>query len=295
MKKPVNTFLRLVLHSNLIIAFAAVLLCLASEVQAGILLRFRSFHILVFAAALSEYSLHRLLKYYSLVRDGRKKRYPWLFSNQLLAWLFFFIPLTAFAVSFFFVDTPVKWIIMGTGAIAFLYSMPVKGVVGFLSLRRIPFVKTFLVALVWSLVTVIVPLTGNSGGISAGKISWIFIERLLLIFPLAMLFDIRDTDSDRKDGIRTIPVVFGEKMTRKLVVVFVLVFIFIYPVTAGDFVLHSHFLPAILWSLPVLWFIYRKPDSENPLYYSLLLDGSLILYGFSVIAGGLIFNYSNNF
>ncbi|MFH1119063.1 MAG: UbiA family prenyltransferase [Bacteroidota bacterium] len=279
------------LHGNMIIAFAAVVLCLASQLQAGYVPRFQSCHLLVFTGTLSEYSLHRLLKYYSLGRADRKAGYMWMFSNQLLAWLFFLFTLTAFAVSFFYVDALVKWIIMVSGAIALLYSLPVIGPAGFLSLRKIPFVKTFLVALVWSVVTVIVPLTGNSGVIPVEKVSWIFIERFLLIFPLALLFDIRDADVDRESGIRTIPVVFGEKLTRKLAVCIVLLFIFIYPLAAGTFVFHSHFMPAIFWSLPVLWFTYRKSDAVSPLYYSMLLDGSLVLYGCSVIAGGYFFNH----
>jgi len=279
------------LPGNLIVAFAAVSLCLASQVQAGFEPYFQSFHLLIFAGTLSEYSLHRLIKYYSLSRTGRKVSSPWMFSNQPVVWLFFLIPLTAFAFSFFYVNTVIRWIILISGLIALLYSLPLKGSAGFLSLRGIPFLKTFLVALVWSLTTVLVPLAGNSGGIPEGKMSWIFIERFFLIFPLALLFDIRDMGQDREEGIRTIPVVFGEKMTRKLVVRSVLLFIFIYPLLTGTFNFHSHFVPAILWSLPVLWFIYRRSDSENSLRFSLLLDGSLILYGFVVIAGGYIFNH----
>jgi len=290
-KRLINSHFHEILQSNLIVAVAAVSLCLASQVQAGYEPHFQFFHLLIFTGTLSEYSLHRLIKYYSLSRSGRQVRYPWMFFNQPAVWLFFLMPLAAFVISFFFVDTLTKWIIMISGSVALLYSLPLKGQAGFLSLRGVPFLKTFLVALVWSLATVMVPLAGNIGGIQTGKISWIFIERFFLIFPLALLFDIRDMDQDREDGIRTIPVVFGEKMTRKLVVRSVLLFTFIYPLVAGRIDFQSHLIPAIIWGMPVLWFIYRRSDSESPLNYSLLLDGSLVLYGCVVIAGGYIFNH----
>jgi 4-hydroxybenzoate polyprenyltransferase len=290
-KGPFYILFRFLLHSNLIIASAAVSLSLASLVQAGYLPHFQPLHLLIFAGSLSEYNLHRLLKYYSLNRSERKERYPWMFSNLPLAWLLFLFPLPAFAISFFYVDPLTKWIVLAAGTVVLLYSLPLKGPAGLLSLRKIPFLKTFLVALVWSVLTVVVPLAGHSVEITEEMMLWFFIERFFIIFTLALLFDIRDENQDRSNGLRTIPVAFGERKTRRLVVFLLVTFLLTSRVAAGLGGIYTHFIPAIIWSIPVLWFINRKPGSGNSLYYFLLLDGSLILYSFLAIAGGYIFNH----
>src|SRR5581483_360250 len=44
----------------------------------------------------------------------------------------------------------------------------------------------------------------------------ILLKRMVFIFSLAICFDLRDEEYDRGQGIKTIPVVFGEEVTKKL-------------------------------------------------------------------------------
>ncbi len=273
-------------------ASAAVLLALATAAQAVADLHLHAFHVLIFGACLAEYNLHRLLKFYSPGIIQRTLNSKWIAGNLILSWIFFLAPLLIILVSFFHVNAEVKQVFLISGFVTLLYSFPLNGWLGYLSLRKVPLLKTFLVALVWSAVTVLIPVAGNYTEIPAGHISWIFTGRFLLIFSLALLFDERDGDTDRKNGIKTIPNIYGRNVTQWLVVLLLVLFVFGSLVGANLNGSLYPFVSAFLIAALLTFLTFCNRCRTNSYFYNVFLDGSLIIYSLMVIGGWFLFSGS---
>ncbi|MHC1776718.1 MAG: UbiA family prenyltransferase [Lentimicrobium sp.] len=277
-------------HSNLIVSLAAVSLMLATQVQLGLTPAFHFGHILVFGACMTEYQLHRLLKFYSTSKTLSFENYKWISDNLVLTWIYFLAPLLIVLVSFFYVNAEVKQIFLASAFITLLYSVPLNGWGGYLSLRKVPLLKTFLVAFVWSAVTVLIPAACSYREIPAGHISWIFAGRSLLIFSLALLFDERDADTDRKNGIKTIPNIFGRKTTHRLVVLLLFLFVTASLAKTGFNAWLYPFVSALLIAALLTLLMFCRRCRTNLYFYNVFLDGSLIIYSLLVIGGWLLYS-----
>ncbi|HUV51298.1 MAG TPA: 4-hydroxy-3-methylbut-2-enyl diphosphate reductase [Anaerolineae bacterium] len=82
-------------------------------------------------------------------------------------------------------------------------------------IRDIPGSKTILIALAWGIVTSLFPFLSVSGEIDAGSIS-VFIWSTSIVFARTAFFDILDMQGDRIVGKETIPILFGEKGSLRL-------------------------------------------------------------------------------
>jgi len=93
-----------------------------------------------------------------------------------------------------------------------------------LPLRNIPLLKIFLIAYVWSCVTVILPLlAGNKLAIS-WAVAVLFTRRFCFLFALTLLFDIRDLKKDKITRTLTFPGLVGVANTKVLASLLLLVF-----------------------------------------------------------------------
>lgn len=93
-------------------------------------------------------------------------------------------------------------------------------------------------------------------------ISW----SVFLLLPMSLsanFIDLKDTEGDRAMGIKTLPVVLGETMARHFIAAFTLC-----TYVMGGILLN------IWWIYPInalmctahLWFLYKKPYSEKPVF-----------------------------
>jgi hypothetical protein len=145
--------------------------------------------------------------------------YLWLEKHRKFTKLSIVASGLAMAISFFFLQTPTRWALIALGAIALLYplELPATGNKNF-RLRDIPFVKIFLIALVWAGMAVVLPLVEH-GGWSAVQSEQLQLLGLQLIFILLITlpFDINDWRIDRMTGVKTIPHVLGIQKSKQLV------------------------------------------------------------------------------
>ena len=289
MKGYSRDFLLFFLHGNFIPAVAAVFLSLVTQVQLGFAPEFYTFHLLILTAGVAEYNLHRLLKFYSKGKISRSEKYHWLSENLLSGWIVTTISLIILLISLFFVSAAVRGVFLVSGFIALLYSLPVKGWPAGFSLRKLPFFKTFILALVWSSITVFIPAVQIA--FEPGyEIVKIFTGRFVFIFSLALLFDIRDTEADQSAGIKTIPVVFGETLTRRLAVILLFLFPLCSLVLSGFSGKYYLSASAFLISVFLILLVNCRSCRESTLYYPVFLDGSMIFYSLTVIAGWMAFH-----
>jgi 4-hydroxybenzoate polyprenyltransferase len=100
--------------------------------------------------------------------------------------------------------------------LSFCYSLPLftLGEQKF-GLRNIPGLKTFFITLVWTMSCVLLPILEaqdlHLADIAMRDVPFMIAKRFLLIFALAIPFDIRDLFSDRQAGLKTIPLPGAKK------------------------------------------------------------------------------------
>lgn len=145
--------------------------------------------------------------------------YVWLDKNKGFTKLSLVGSGVLMAISFFMLHTPTRWALVALGAVALLYplELPISGKKNF-RLRDLPFLKIFLIAIVWAGMAVVLPIVEN-GGWSALQTPTLQLLGLQVIFILLITlpFDINDRQIDRMTGVKTIPNVLGIANSKRLV------------------------------------------------------------------------------
>lgn len=97
-----------------------------------------------------------------------------------------------------------------TGILSLLYIIPLGSKQ--VNLRSLSTIKIFIVALVWSLTTVIIPMNDILSESNPSK--WItLLQRFLFVLALILPFEIRDMDSDA-EKLQTLPRRLGVRNTK---------------------------------------------------------------------------------
>jgi len=154
-------------------------------------------------------------------------------------------------------------------------------------LRNIPGLKPFLITLVWTMSCVLFPVLESMHNhltdISMRDTTILIAKRFLFIGALTVPFDIRDLFDDRKVGLKTIPVVWGEKNA----------YLFCQVLLAGYIVLmflfrqngfSPDFFALTLTMFLTGWLIFKSAWEKNEYYYFFYMDGVLILQYVMVVA-----------
>jgi len=283
--------LRFLIESNIFIALAAVSLALATSAELRIPLQFHAYLMVIFLATLFDYNLHRFIEVSNEPEAAGSEKLRWSTENRALLKFLILSSATGLIISLFYIRKEILFVLAPMAVLSFFYSIRFPGQQkNAFRLFRIPGIKTFLIALVWSSATVVIPFlqSGYSSGFT--PVMLIFSERFTFIFAIAIPFDIRDMKPDEQAGIRTIPVTFGEKRSMQVsnFAMFISLSIaFIHYFSQNmPFVLIGYFVSIAF----TLIFINSRKLKSYPLYYHGILDGSIILHGLFIFLGFLLIN-----
>jgi len=165
--------------------------------------------------------------------------------------------------------------------ITFLYSAPKLPFPIFHQLQKIAVAKTAFLTLVWTYVTGILPLVVNTNDWSWAQHLYIF-NRFFLIYAICILFDNRDKESDRQQGIRSLVTTITDKGISVL-------FWSSIAVTLLSNIAIFYFFTisvAITFLVPLLILISLNiplNKTESDYYYYFVLDGLMMLSGLLLI------------
>jgi 4-hydroxybenzoate polyprenyltransferase len=208
-------------------------------------------------------------------------RIRWFFSHNRLMVTITIVSILSLVPLFFLISTESRLLLIFLGIISFAYGLPIfsLGDQKF-GLRNIPGLKPFLITLVWTLSSVLLPILEaqemHLTDISMRDTTILIAKRFLLIGALTVPFDIRDLFEDRKLGLRTIPVIWGEKKA----------YLFCQAMLAGYiillFIFKNNGFSVDFWALSLTailagWLIFKSEWEKNEYYYFFYLDGVLIL------------------
>jgi hypothetical protein len=185
-----NVLIRFFIFSNLLISTVAVLMCWFTVTvfnqHAEI-----NFFLLVFFATLSSYCFHW---YFTSENAQKTNRVLWTLKNKKVLLFGFFISSAAVILIASLNPTIIGQLILPAIATG-LYSAPKIPIKPFIFLRKIAVAKTFYLALVWTHVTTLLPITFYQH--SFNKVNWYYTaNRFLYIYFICLLFDYRDRNED---------------------------------------------------------------------------------------------------
>ncbi|WP_369686010.1 hypothetical protein [Mariniflexile sp. AS56] len=225
----------------------------------------------VFFASISGYNF---VKYFGIAKFHHRRLASWLKTIQVFSF-FCFLFLGYYAL---LLEMKTLLVIAGLGLITFLYAIPFLPKHLYLdnkhNLRSIGGLKVYLIALVWAGVTVFLPVINNELPVNTDVVIT-GIQRFVFIIALMLPFEIRDLMYDSLK-LATIPQKIGEKSTKKMGVVLVLLFFFLE--FLKNEVTQETILVSILISMVTGLFVIFSKKEQGTYYSSFWVEGVPILW-----------------
>ncbi len=226
---------------------------------------------LVFAATLLVYNLDAVLPFKHRQPAGGSGRKAWQQRHRrALAAL---AGVAALAAGYFFlVDGWWRYLpaLLPLTVLALVYSWPLVPWGGQRrALREVPLLKGFLIAGVWSAITVGLPALALHRPLAEAL--GLLAQRFCLVLALTIVFDIRDLSRDRAAGTRTFPVVLGVGGAKAAAVVFLAA-----AMTLG----YERGVPPLglaLTALAAAAVILLAEERRSDYFFALLADGVLLV------------------
>lgn len=144
-------------------------------------------------------------------------------------------------------------------------------------MRRYWQFKNPIISMVWLAMTVLLPLIEQNQ--SALNHLVIIAAHFFIFMALTTPFDIRDVKYDNSvDAIRTLPLKYGVTFTQNISICFVIVALILLAIC--DMRWFFYMLPAMIFLMMLL---KKSTPHKSEYHYSLLLDGSLMVYAICII------------
>jgi len=225
------------------------------------------------AISLATFSVYNLQRIYKFKKNTtlQTETYDWL--REQMNWvnpLAIICGILALLLSAYLVKDVLSnvWLFILSVLVSIFYVVPFFGK----RLREVPFLKTFLIAIVWTCVLFYIPWLNErrKTEVVQNELTAFFFLFAALTIP----FDIRDMEQDRMQHT-TLALYLGVTISKLVSVVFLVVFYFIIAninQEIGKNVLFG--IIVLLTSLLVLF-----TNSKRSIYFFAALDGTMVLFG----------------
>jgi 4-hydroxybenzoate polyprenyltransferase len=196
-----------------------------------------------------------------------KGYHVFLFISGLLISLYFF----------YYISN--HWLWIGLGAfLTFLYSAPKIPMWPFQLLKKVAYGKTIFLSFVWTYVTIILPMIIENAVWSEKSILFC-LARFFFIYAICIIFDYRDREDDKADGIKSLIIYMSDKSVNILFVISILFSVCLYLLLTNEGISFSIFLILAAPAFIVAFlFNHAKKNYSDYLYY-FVLDGLMMLSG----------------
>ncbi|WP_240491730.1 hypothetical protein [Flavivirga aquatica] len=217
---------------------------------------------------------YNFVKYFGIAKFHHRRLAAWLKSIQIFS-------LACFVLMLYYVfqlEQRTLVYVLGFGLVTFLYAIPFLPKRFFLdsqhNLRSISGLKIYLIGLIWSGVTVFLPLINNDFVLDANVLIT-SIQRFLFIMALMLPFEIRDLQYDSVK-LSTIPQRIGIAKTKLIGVLLLLVFTFVQFLKKEMGLIYSIILFTTTLVTILLLLVSKKEQTKY--YSSFIVEGVPILW-----------------
>ena len=283
-------FYYFLVNSNVYISLAAVLLTVEAQIQLGIQPEWHPYLFIIFFATMLEYNFHRLITLWVRKETLVDEKYTWLRDNITVFYGLMLFSVTGFFAALVFAKTEVIVTLLPIGLITIFYSLPIfRSDKKLFRLREISILKIFLISSIWALSTILLPVIQSDKNFDKINILLMLAERTLFVFAITIPFDIRDIESDKNAGLKTIPLLIGEKKSMQLAVFSLTLFVLLCLVHYIKTPL-TYILPALIISAVTTFvFIISEKVKKTAYYHYGVLDGTMFFQGLMVVVSYYVF------
>lgn len=277
--KQFQKITRLVVFGNLWVSFGAVCMYASTVILHHLKLDWR-LAACIFMATLFIYNYHRLFRKKKIYRGVISDRHRWIIAHDKLLQASAILGLILSVYLFLpYINERLILRFLPFASLALFYVVPVwKKEDKWLRIRDIPYVKIFLVASVWTFVTVLLPfLCIDPNWFPDTAVLITAAQRFMFIFAITMPFDIRDLEHDRSVGLTTFAGRLGVEGVKKASGV-LLVLVALLAVLGA--LTSSYTLPCTLALLSscmlTSWFISGITKDSSEWTYAAFLEGTMV-------------------
>lgn len=257
------------INASIHVALAVVAFCMLTMLKFELLIDW-NFLWFVFFASVTGYNF---VKYFGLAKFHHRSLATWLKTIQVFSF-FCFLALCYFA---FFLHTDSVIFLMVLGVITFFYAIPFLPrkifMDQFKNLRSIGGLKIFVIAFVWSAVTVVLPIVEADLGMDI-DLKLYALQRFIVVLILMLPFEIRDLQYDSLK-LATIPQQIGVNATKFLGISLIIIYVVIN--LAIDETFYYDWIRILILILLLLSILYSK-KRQNSYFCSFFVEGIPILW-----------------
>ena len=266
--------IRFFINSNIWVAFCILGLVFSAEILLGVTnLKISQF---VFFATIFAYNFQRLVRFKKGHEHSCK---DWFEHNRQLIYLLVLISATLSTYLFFHFKLTTQIAILLAGVLSVFYPF---------GLRKIPFLKIFIISFVWAFSTMMLLVLENNIQISQ-NIIWQLTSLFLFVFAITIPFDIRDIDYDTKNVV-TIPLFFGVRIAKIMAVFSLFICSFISFFQYLEMSLSFQNLLALILLYILAAILILKSDKKNKkIYFSFWVESLSLFSYFLLVISELIF------
>jgi len=251
-------------HSNLLISTAATSVALSTIILAALPVDPVALFI-VFAVTLFVYSFNRIT---DLAEDEKNVPERAAFVRQY-GWL-----LLAIGAASYLGATAVAIFQGISGAPAMILPLVVAVLYSVVGLKRILLVKNLLVGLSWGAIPLGVGV--YYGELLTVDILFLFGFVTAALTIAAVVFDIKDIEGDRREGIRSVPVVVGPRRTRQFSVLGCLALGIVVSGAILTGIVHLQYLLLLPFVGYMIGYSLVATRDRTPLFYGFVIDSEHI-------------------
>lgn len=276
--RPTTIFFELIFFGNIFISLCAASLVQLTYLQVGLKPALDAATVFVFGSTLFIYSLHRLLVIKQTSDDEKGAIRSWAKKNAFFLVMFLISGAGIFSLAVFHLQFTSVVLLAVLGIISMLYELPLIPFRGkMLKLRNIGISKPVMLILVWVVSTAMIPCIEKNISLLDFRVPLIFIERIILILFIVLSFDLRDIEFDKREGVKTIPVLLGEEKIKKLYIVLLVIGILTSILHYAILIHATDLLAARIINLLITYYIVsNKKWKRSEMYFAFFVDGCLL-------------------
>ncbi|EPR73128.1 hypothetical protein ADIWIN_1909 [Winogradskyella psychrotolerans RS-3] len=226
----------------------------------------------VFFATITGYNF---VKYFGIVKFHHRSLASWLKALQV----FSFIAFLAMCYYVLMLEADALMLIVILGVITFFYAIPIMVPKKYLfddhkNLRQVSGLKVYLIALIWTFTTVLLPLLNNDVFINSDSVI-IGVQRFCYVLILMLPFEIRDLNYDNLK-LATIPQKIGVKKTKIIGVVLLAAFLILE--FFKDELLEESIIAIVIITVITLLFLLLSNKNQSKYFSAFWVEGLPIIW-----------------
>jgi len=267
-----------IIFGNFFIAFCAVLMAYQTQILFNSHNNQYNLLSFIFFACISSYCLHW---YLTKPDNNSNTRNNWNQNDKNLLFILFLVSSPFVFYFTFHLKKYFLWLFL-VGLLTFLYTAPKLPHPLFKNLKNIAIGKTIFLSLVWTMVTVMLPLA-----VAEKKMNWaivvFFTNRFFLIYSICILFDWRDREQDRLNGIKSLITLLNPEKIFKLFYLSLITF-FVTCISLYWFDLNMKNIFFLIFPGVILLLLFKTSlNNNNDYFYYFLLDGLMAFSSLLII------------